>query len=678
MKWIVVLVAICTLSSGLYAETYTQKGYIKEKGSDTHKGGKLSGVKIKVKNRDAVYFSGKDGSFTLDGLDKVFSFEEITHKDYILVDDEDLVWKRETTSEPIKILMVSPNAFLEEARRYYEPMLEEVKKKNSKLLIDNKQLLEQLKKKSERLAMIDYDELSEIDKAVRECLLKGEFRKADSLILSKGSIEERMRYSTNNILSIVNDFKILSDNALIEYDIDKSIMYLENIVSIDPDNIPVLLELGDIYCRYKSDVASGQVYINQAIFFAKKEKSVSPTSLAESYSFLGISYFCNRNYTECINAIRKCLSLYNIPNVPEIGKNTKMQIDSLNVGNYQMKTRKDSSIVKSVYSASTVIYGLQGNFRLALNINKLVKSLFAGFDDAESFLTQYIADISMEFQVGLYDNVIKQSTELWEVIKDSEYSDNHVILSYFLGASYSEINKIDSSYYYANQIIEYYRNKKKNYYDQYYVGAWLLRTKALCIEQRYDEALRDVGLIESEMDLSSLPYKDYVALIHNNKATAHLGKQEFGKAIPELLKANAILIEMNNAGTPPNTLNVLVNSNLSFAYENLDALIEARHYSYKAFLYAKELYKELGYEHYLFYNIVNQMYLLEVKSNKYKEAMVTAIECYRLLDNEKDVYRKRIDKCYVMAKRSKQYRKQKEYKELVEMYKEFISNESKK
>ena len=79
MKWIVVLVAICTLSSGLYAETYTQKGYIKEKGSDTHKGGKLSGVKIKVKNRDAVYFSGKDGSFTLDGLDKVFSFEEITH-----------------------------------------------------------------------------------------------------------------------------------------------------------------------------------------------------------------------------------------------------------------------------------------------------------------------------------------------------------------------------------------------------------------------------------------------------------------------------------------------------------------------------------------------------------------------------------------------------------------------
>jgi hypothetical protein len=135
---------------------------------------------------------------------------------------------------------------------------------------------------------------------------------------------------------------------------------------------------------------------------------------------------------------------------------------------------------------------------------------------------------------------------------------------------------------------------------------------------------------------------------------------------------------MNNAGTPPNTLNVLVNSNLSFAYENLDALIDARHYSYKAFLYAKELYKELGYEHYLFYNIVNQMYLLEVKSNKYKEAMVTAIECYRLLDNEKDVYRKRIDKCYVMAKRSKQYRKQKEYKELVEMYKEFISNESKK
>ncbi len=127
----------------------------------------MSGVKIKVKDRNATYFSGADGYCTLDGLDDVFSFEEIEYDGYILVDDEDLVLKRKPSSEPVKILMVSPKAFWEEAERYYEPMLAEAMKNNAKLKIDNEQLLEQLRKKSERLAMIDYDELNEVDKQVR-------------------------------------------------------------------------------------------------------------------------------------------------------------------------------------------------------------------------------------------------------------------------------------------------------------------------------------------------------------------------------------------------------------------------------------------------------------------------------------------------------------------------------
>lgn len=676
MKRLFSIFSFCMITACLYAGTYKQVGYIKEKSSDTHKGNKLVGVKIKVKNRKATYFSGKNGLFTLDGLDKIFSFEEISYKDYILVDDEDLVWKRETSSEPIKILMVSPKAFLEEAKRYYEPMLAEAKKNNSKLKIDNEQLLEQLRKKSERLAKIDYDELSVVDKEVRACLLKGEFHKADSLILSKGSIEERMTYGKKTVSSIVNDFKILSDNALIEYDIDKSIKFLENIIEIDPDNIPVLLDLGYIYCQYKSDVQSGQVYINQALFFAKKAMETSPTELSECYSCLGMSYMYSRNYKECIHAIRNSLSQYSVPNIPEITESSKMEIDTINMGSYPITTRKDTSLVNDAYLISKIIYGLQGKHRLAQRIEKLRASLIHESQDVESLVSQMIFDEVQNFQVGLYQTVIKDLSGIWEIVKDVQFNDNHTMICYLLAASYSNSEKLDSAYYFSDQIIQYYKQEKKNHYDQYYLGAWTIKIKTLLREEKYDEALYDIETVKKEIDFQTTPYLDLTCQIYNNEGLAYLEKQDYEKAIDMLTKANDIIVELDNSGYTINDINILINANLAVAYEKKDDKETALKYIYKAFSQAKKLYKEIGCEHPIFYGVVDQMYLLEVKSDLYKDAMETAILCYNGLDDEKDKYRKRIENCYKLANKSKEFKKTKEYKELITKYKEFIEKHS--
>lgn len=674
MKRIISVFVALIISTSLYAATYKQTGYIKEKGSDTHKGKKLSGVKIKVKDRNATYFSSDDGSFTLDGLDKIFTFEEIAYKDYMLVDDEELIWKREITSEPIKILMVSPKAFFEEAKRYYEPMIAEVQRNYAKIKIDNEKLKEELREKSERLAMVDYDELSEIDKEVRDNLLKGEFKKADSLILSKGSIEERMNYGKNTISSIINDFKILSDNALIELNFDKSIEYLENIISIDPDNIPVLLELGNIYCMYKSDVNSGQVYINQAIFFAKKSRQESPTELAECYSYKAYSYFFCRNFKESINALRTCLSFYDVPNIPEIGKLSNMEIDSVNTGEYPVTTRKDSSIVSNAYLTSATIFSTQGKHKLALKIRKISESLINYSSDDDSVFNLIISEIVQKFQIGLHDSVIQDITEALNAIKDNEFSDIHVLLNYLLAASYSEIGKLDSTYYHTDKIIQHYREKKRNYYDQYYIGAWSIKTKTLALERKFNEVLYYTNIIENEVDFRNAPYQDIIASIYNNKGLAHLERKEYDKAIVELLKSSSILTEMNKSGTPKTSLNMIVNANLAMAYENITEFEKARIYIYKAFSEGKTLYKEIGYEHYLFYMIVDYMYQLEIKSNLFKEAMDTAILCHNVLDREKETYRNRIEECYKLAKSSKQYKKSKEYKELVKKYNEFTKN----
>ena len=160
-------------------------------------------------------------------------------------------------------------------------------------------------------------------------------------------------------------------------------------------------------------------------------------------------------------------------------------------------------------------------------------------------------------------------------------------------------------------------------------------------------------------------------MLYNNKGLAYIGKEEYEKALMELQKALDIIIELNEYGTPIGDINVLINSNLAIAYEKTDQLEKARKHSYRAFSNAKTLYKEIGFEHPLFYVIVDQMYNLELTSNLYKDAIETAIMCHKLLDEEKDTYRKCIEDCYKLASKSKVYKKTKEYKELVSKYKEF-------
>ncbi len=474
------------------------------------------------------------------------------------------------------------------------------------------------------------------------------------------------------VSSIVNDFKILSDNALIEYDADKSIEYLENIISIDPDNIPVLLELGNIYCQYKSDIPSGQVYINQAIFFARKAQRDTPTELAECHFAKGVSYLYNRKYKESINSIRKSLSFYAVPNVPEIDESSDMEIDSLHIGSYPMTTANDTSLVCNAYSVANAVYGMQGKYRLVLDINNIIESYMPDSEDYEALLTRFISEELLKFQAGLYETVIEDLNGIMDSINDVEFSDAHVVIYYLLANCFSETSRLDSVDFYADKIIHYYRHKKKNYFDQYYIGTCAIKTKVLLEKEQYLDALSCINDIENEVDLEQSPFQDLTSMIYNNKGVAYMGLEEYDKALVELLKANNIQKKMHDEGSPVNAMNILLNSNISAIYGEKNDLENALEYIYQAFSQCISLYKEIGYEHPLVYVIVNQMYLLEIESRIYKDAMKTAIICYTELDDAKYLYRERIDECLKLANESKQYRKQKEYRELLSVYKEFV------
>ena len=71
---------------------------------------------------------------------------------------------------------------------------------------------------------------------------------------------------------------------------------------------------------------------------------------------------------------------------------------------------------------------------------------------------------------------------------------------FLLAGSYSQTNKIDSAYYYADKIIDYYKLKRNNYYDQYYLGAWTIKAKGLVMEKKYELAIACIETVEQEID----------------------------------------------------------------------------------------------------------------------------------------------------------------------------------
>lgn len=651
------------------AGNYTQFGYVKEKSSFFKKSKPVKNVRIRVKNRNADFLSDEQGAFKLDGLNQLYRFESIRFKDYILIDEEELFTDHQISKVPLKIFVVSPNAFKEEVESYYNPMINEYLKKNKNLIRDLDKIKKDLRQKSERLAKIDFESLDEIDKKVRECLLNGYFDRADSLILSKGTKEQRMEYGYKVVKSIVNDFKILSENALLKNDIDKAVGYLEECINIDPQNSSVLLEISNIFMLYKADIEKAKEYINQALFFTKRTGTY--TDIADCYLTLGLANIYDRNFDESIKNIRNALSLYNVPNLPQI--NEGENIDSINVGKNSVILRKDSINVLNAYDFAIVLYTMQGKFKIALNIMDIKEQYslnhFVEDEDFESVLLDAITRTRLNLDVGNWSTVIETS-KIFVTDTDSSCSYYQIPFLFLSGISYSQIGEPDSASICLDKIEKFFSNNKSRINDQYYLGARTLRSTLLLNDEKFEEVNGYIEDIRKTIDLEKSPYQDYVATLYSNLGVASIKMQHYDKGLNYLLFADSITSNMHKNGMPDNSLDVIICLNIAYAYSNNDDKERALSYIYKSFSIAKKIYKEIGYEHPIFYQTIDMMFSIEFDAGKYKDAMETAIWAFKVLDEDKDLRLKWIDICYAQASKDKAFKKGKDFKEMKQLYDE--------
>ena len=217
MKHSLVVIGLM-ITMSMYAQT--QSGYVKTRGrlnvdGTVEAGVRLPAASVTVRGRNTVT-SGKDGSFRVPLNAQDYYLESVRKQGYVLSDPDVLSHRYAYSKNPLVLVMETPSqqaddklAAERKIRRTLQRQLQskedEIEKlKEEKRISDeeyrsrlqevysqqeeNEQLIGEM---AERYSKIDYDQLDEFNRRVSALILEGELTKADSLIQTKGNIENR-------------------------------------------------------------------------------------------------------------------------------------------------------------------------------------------------------------------------------------------------------------------------------------------------------------------------------------------------------------------------------------------------------------------------------------------------------------------------------------------------------
>ena len=204
------------------AMAQSQTAYVKTRGRIVNgkvvAGQGLTGATVHVKGRASVLVKNSNGSFSFPVTTKQFVIESVNKKGYQLVDADAAPKTYVHSPAPIYLVMETPSQLMEdklEAERKLrrtltkrlqqrEDELEALKEQNRitqeqynatmQQLYDQQESNEALvREMAEYYSRIDYDQIDEFNTRVSEFILAGDLAKADSLLRSKGDIDERIR-----------------------------------------------------------------------------------------------------------------------------------------------------------------------------------------------------------------------------------------------------------------------------------------------------------------------------------------------------------------------------------------------------------------------------------------------------------------------------------------------------
>jgi tetratricopeptide (TPR) repeat protein len=362
---LIVLVFTTTLS---FAQT--QQGYVKTKGRMVDgklvPGQGIKGASVTVQGRTAVLVNADDGAFSFPIPDKTFHLQEVKKNGYQLVDADIIKRSFTYSTTPIYIVMETPDQQLSDQlaaerkiRRTMQRKLEEREDEIEALKAQQKiteeeyrQALQKLyaeQESNERLiadmakqyAAMDYDQMDELNRRISDAIVNGRLTEADSLLHSKGDINDRIKEvqreqqaeaqrqeqlnqeqadlenaqagTQKKLEDIADDCERFFDRFKMDLQFDSAAYYIELRAELDTI-MPNWQQDAAHFFSAQNEAAKAEKYYNRALniyqILNETYANEYDEELAGIYNSLGILYSDNYFFDESEDDYLEALSLY--------------------------------------------------------------------------------------------------------------------------------------------------------------------------------------------------------------------------------------------------------------------------------------------------------------------------------------------------------------------------------
>lgn len=364
MKKLFLTICLLIIASAVFAQK--QYGYVKTRGRIDANGNLIKGKPVKVKTIISIegktaVGSDEHGNFSFYVNNNTYVLKKIQNKDYELCDQDLLDKTNHYSADKLIIVMDKPQNIKEDRlraeKKYRQNAERQLKEKIAELeqckkewkiseqeyqkrlqeLYSDQNTERSISEMAKRYAAIDFDQLDELNRRIEVAKLNGDFQIADSLLNTKGSMEERSKeldyYDVvikadeqdlakrmeNHQKSKALKEKLLNDFAtdcyshfeicLQKHNNDSAAYWLELRASKAPNNVYWNLQTGLFILEYMADYDKALGYFELAQRAAISQYGDTSKELAICYNNEGIVYKNRNEFPKAMEYYQKALSI---------------------------------------------------------------------------------------------------------------------------------------------------------------------------------------------------------------------------------------------------------------------------------------------------------------------------------------------------------------------------------
>ena len=484
----------CLLFVGiLVASAQTQRGYVKTRGrlqsnGTTIPGTRLSGATVTLKGNNSVT-SGAYGGFSFAVSNKSFCIINVRKNGYQIY-DRDLLGKIHSySSNYLPIVMDTPDNVLADKlaserkiRRTLQRQLTEKEDEIEALKEQHKITEEQYQKQlqalyksqenneklisemAEHYSTIDFDQMDDFQRRVAAFIQNGELMRADSLLNTKGSMEERRAQieknrsvlnanaeelkkrqeeqekgealQTKTIEDFAADCYSRADICKFRHANDSAAYWLRMRADVDTLNVAWQLEAGSFIHVYLSDFTTSLYYYHRALAVAMAQEGEDGENVATSYNSIGNIYYSQGDYVKALEMYQQSLKINlaifgeNHPNVAtsynNIGFVYKSQGDYVKaLEMYQRSLKIRLAIFGEIHPDVATSYNNIGVAYFAATQKGIDVSGFKGLIETMAFTATTVGDNTPAAHAGMEGEYVVLEFADWTIESDSSLFDKN-------------------------------------------------------------------------------------------------------------------------------------------------------------------------------------------------------------------------------------------------------------